>query len=417
MSITLAPADLEDRFIPVFGRAAFETDSPRGTSSRAGQFLAMGTYAFGTEPQAADVRDDADDLGVPFVASATDEHAIWRDQDRLDDLTRYALQDHGASDPRDWQPGAPTRPDDEVALWQEVEYTHSVPPLLALLNYSLGAEHELERVAAAASLRRFSDARLAVANAVVTDALTSADEHVAEVARASIGAEGEGAINLTPSMTDQPSMERGPAPDEEVSIAIHGTWAQVTADPWYAPGRPLHRHIRTTSTENLYNEISFFTWSGEYSQEARDAGATKLPQWREIHAVGPFDTVFTHSHGGNVALSAAAHGERVRMLVLMHVPALPRSDEEWSAIRGQVGRVVVMRTRLDHVVLADGLRNGSTQRFDQAKLPHTPVVLHWANKDAWFSHNFFTELDNWTKYDLSGVIIREHQYAARLVVA
>lgn len=416
MSTTLAPADVEDRFIPVFGRAAFETDSPRGTSSRAGQFLAMGTYAFGTEPQAADVRDDADDLGVPFVTPATNDHALWREQGRLDDLTRFALQDHGASDARDWTPRSPTRTDDELALWQEVEYTHSVPPLLALLNYSLGAEHELERVAAAAALSGFSGGGLAAANDVLTGALSSPDEHVAEVARASIGVQGDGATTLTPSMTREPSAERGPAAEDEVSVAIHGTWAQVTADPWYAPGRPLHRHILTTSTSNLYDEISFFTWSGEYSQEARDAGAAKLPQWREIQAVGPFDTVFSHSHGGNVALSAAANGERVRMLVLMHVPALPRSDEEWSAIRGQVARVVVMRTRLDHVVLADGLRNGSTQRFDQAKLPHTPVVLHWANKDAWFSHSFFTELDNWTKYDLSGVIIREHQYAARLVV-
>ncbi|MEV1131193.1 hypothetical protein [Agromyces sp. NPDC049794] len=118
-----------------------------------------------------------------------------------------------------------------------------------------------------------------------------------------------------------------------------------------------------------------------------------------------------------MALTAAANGERIRLLVTMHTPVLPRPDEQWAAIRAHVARVLVMRTRLDHVVLADGLATGSTQRFDHAKLPHKPVVLHWANKDAWFSHSFFTKLDGWTKYDLAGTIMRERVYAGQFAVA
>ena len=138
---------------------------------------------------------------------------------------------------------------------------------------------------------------------------------------------------------------------------------------------------------------------------------------RTVTVDRPLDTVFAHSHGGNVALTAAANGERIRMLVTLHTPALPRPDEQWAAIRARIGRVLVMRTRLDHVVLADGLVTGSTQRFDQAKLPHKPVVLHWANKDAWFSHSFFTKLDSWRKYDLAGAVIRERVYAGQLSIA
>ncbi|MFB6610347.1 hypothetical protein ACFCVO_08510 [Agromyces sp. NPDC056379] len=406
----------DERFAPVFGAAAFESDSPGAVSSRAGHFLSMGTAAFGSREQTADVRDDAETLGVPFVVPATEGDLLWSDQSNLDRLTRFALQDHGASDARDWQGGAPPRADDELALWHNVELTHSVPSLLALLNHARGSEHELVRVAAATALRAFSSGALDAADEVLAGATTSADEHVAAIANTALRrSDGGGSEPVQPTR----SPTSGGAPTAfaaaEVSLAIHGTWAQVTADPWYAPGEPLHNHIRDVSTPNLYDESDYYTWSGEYSQFARDVGSAELPIWRNALALPPFDTVFAHSHGGNVALTAAANGERIRMLVLMHTPALPRPDEQWEAIRAHVGRTVVMRTRLDHVVLADGLVNGSSQRFDQNRLPHHPVVLHWANPDAWFSHSFFTELGSWLKYDLAGTVIRQHRYAEQLV--
>ena len=417
MSNAQTPSAAEDRFSPVLGREAFETESPAATSSRAGQLLAMGTYAFGDAQQVLDVRDDAESLGAPFVAPTSDEHSLWRQQQNLDELTRLALQDHGASDPRDWTPGAPTRRDDELALWNEIALTHAATALLALLNYSLGSVHELQRVAAASALTGHSGGELGRANAILIDALQSTDDHVAQVAAACLGVDRE-QMALGDTGYDAPPVDRM-AEDEargEVSTALNGTWAQVSADPWYAPGQPLHSHIQSTSTNNLFGGDTYFTWSGEYSQEARDLGALKLTTWRSIHSFTLFDTVFAHSHGGNVALTAAANGELIRLLVLMHTPALPRLDDQWAAIRSRVARVMVLRTRLDHVVLADGFRNGSKQRFDQSKLPHEPFVLHWAKKDAWFSHSFFTELDTWKKYKIASAVIREHAYVGDLAV-
>ncbi|MRX44782.1 hypothetical protein [Agromyces kandeliae] len=405
------PPGPDDRFTPVFGQDAYETDTLGAESSRAAQSLAMSTEAFGTPSQVADIRDDAEALGVPYVEPAGEELAIWRDQERLDDLTRFALRDHGVSGPEGWYLGAPTRKEEEIALWRNVEFTHAPTALLALLNYTLGSEAEVERVAAAAGLRAFGGEGLVGASGVLTQSLESEDDHVAMMARAVLGEEG-------PTATGGPTSAAGgaapPATGAEVSLAIHGTWAQVAKDSWYVPGSPLHSHLLDACTPNLYDEVTYFTWSGVFSQEARDAGASELRVWHDALALPPFDTVFTHSHGGNVALTASGNGEVVRMFVLMHTPVLPRSDDEWGRIRDHVGRAVVMRTRLDHVVLADGLVNGSTQRFDQAKLPHKPVELHWANPDAWFSHTFFTKLENWQKYDLAGAVIREHVYAAQL---
>ncbi|MGH3705978.1 MAG: hypothetical protein ACRDT9_15190, partial [Agromyces sp.] len=172
----------DERFAPVFGAAAFESDPPGAVSSRAGHFLSMGTAAFGSREQTADVRDDAEALGVPFVVPATEGDLLWSDQSNLDRLTRFALQDHGASDARDWQGGAPPRADDELALWHDVELTRSVPSLLALLNHARGSEHELERVAAAAALRAFSSGALEAADEVLVAATASADGHVAAIA-------------------------------------------------------------------------------------------------------------------------------------------------------------------------------------------------------------------------------------------
>lgn len=416
MSDAQTPIGPEDRFLPVFGQQAFETDSPSATSSRAGQFLAMGTYSFGDEQQAVDVRDDAENLGVPFVEPTSDDHSLWQEQRYLDDLTRFALQDHGVSDPRDWIPGAPTRPDDELALWQNVASTHAATSLLALLNYSLGSVYELQRVAAASALTAYSGGRLDRANAILIEAVGSTDDHVSQVAAATLGVDRDRTALRDTDFGAPPERMMEAEPRAEVSVAIHGTWAQVSSDPWYAPGQPLHDHIRSTSTKNLYHDTTCFTWSGEYSQEARDLGASKLITWRSLHNLTSFDTVFAHSHGGNVALTSAADGELIRLLVLMHTPALPRLDEQWAAIRSRVARVMVMRTRLDHVVLADGFKNGSKQRFDQSKLPHEPFVLHWAQKDAWFSHSFFTELDTWTKYKIADAVIREHAYVGNLAV-
>lgn len=115
--------------------------------------------------------------------------------------------------------------------------------------------------------------------------------------------------------------------------------------------------------------------------------------------------------GGNVALSAIAMGERVRLLVLLHTPILSRPSAEWASIRSNVGRVLVMRSRADLVMLADGLRTGSALHPAQSQLAHREVLPHWRDGDAWFSHNLFVSHDNWTKYALAGEVRFEHGIA------
>jgi pimeloyl-ACP methyl ester carboxylesterase len=175
----------------------------------------------------------------------------------------------------------------------------------------------------------------------------------------------------------------------------------------------MHGHIRDHASPNLYDDPGYFFWSGVYSDDDREQAAQDLITWRSV--VSPsndeLDIVFAHSHGGNVALSAAAAGQRMRMLVLMHTPAIARGDDEWARIRRSVKSVIVMRTRADLVVAADSLRSGEgRQKFDVRKLPHFPVVRSWKHPDAWFSHSFYVSRENWERFDLANIVATRHRW-------
>lgn len=386
---------------PVRGFAAFESDGRGAVASRAAQLMCMA--AFASEMDVADLQDDAALLEVPQVPVAPSPEP-FSDEVVLDRLSESALS---ARVPGIWSSTSAEPPSAEVKqmLWDDVERMESVLPLSVLLNVCLRSEHPLERVAAAAALHRLSEGTLARATDTLLATTDDADPLVRAIANVMLGT-GQ-ATGDEPGATTTGQTAGG----EPVSLTVHGTWGMVGTDPWYRPGAPLHDHIRDEVSANLFDAPGYYLWTGGFSQADRDNAARDLTVWRTRQGFTEFDSVYAHSHGGNVALSAAANGERIRMLVLMHTPAIPRPDHEWAAIRRNIGRVVVMRTRLDLVVLADRLRTDSRQRFDVRNLPHFHVELHWANGDGWFSHTFFVEKPTWVQYHLAEIVRSQHVLA------
>jgi len=361
--------------------------------------MGMSLFAFGSDEQIADLHGDAAELEVPQVRQADPAIAELADEGSLEHLLYDMLEAHWDGFPRHLDLDESERLEGSAALWREVDRSHDPRTLLALLALGARSPEDLEAAGAAAGLDRFAEGRLESAQVLLDRLTESADPLASAIARVVLNRAAPGLDEASPGSS--PGSTAGPT---TVSAAVHGTWGMVGDDPWYRPGAELHRHIRSEVSPNLYDERGYYVWTGGFSQRDRDQGASDLSLWREVNQFTSFDDIYAHSHGGNVALSAAAAGERIRMLVLMHTPALPRSREEWERIADHIGRVVVLRTRMDLVVLADGVRNGSRQRFDARTLPHFEVALHWAKGDGWFSHGLFVSRPKWEQYHIAEIV-------------
>jgi hypothetical protein len=369
---------------PIPGIEAFTSVSASGGASRAAQ--ALGMAAIVSRPDAsADLQDDADELGVPQLAAQPELLELYSQPGRLDDITELEIRHYG---------------DSQAELWDGVNRDRSVTTLLALLNVMQNDVSDVAAVAATVSLGALVGT---VAQGTAFRGLTSHDELARGVAFAAF---------------EPPPQSPRPAPDvltreRQLSTTINGTWGLVDDSAWYQPGSAMHDRLRMPLTPNLYEKSDYFGWSGEYSDHARWDAARDLLTWRDARSQSQaLDTVYAHSHGGTVALNAAVLGQKIRLLVLLHTPAVPRATHQWAAIRGNIRRVVAMRTRMDLVVLADILKSNSRQKFDAAHLPHSPVVRHWRERDAWFSHGFYVNRANWERLNLLNIVERESSYAA-----
>lgn len=145
-------------------------------------------------------------------------------------------------------------------------------------------------------------------------------------------------------------------PVEILSSAVHGTYSHYSRGPM-APGSAFYNHLRADIARDLFPCFAHhFRWEGRYDVRAQRGGAEELHRWTHDHArTGNLNVVFAHSHGGNVALNAAASGLHIRRLVLLSTPAQHRPMDEWSEIHRNVDRIISYRTHLDKVILADQL--------------------------------------------------------------
>lgn len=172
------------------------------------------------------------------------------------------------------------------------------------------------------------------------------------------------------------------------STIIHGTWA-ASGTWWQPPSGDFWKYLHDQVDASLYGASDRFGWTGGYSDAARALAGTALHQWVQDHQLEGLD-LYTHSHGGSVAMLASQAGTRIGKLVLLSCPVhWPKYSPDFALTQ----KAISVRVHLDLVILAD--RGG--QRFSDPRITEHVLPL-------WFDHFATHDPANWQKYDIPGML-------------
>jgi hypothetical protein len=273
------------------------------------------------------------------------------------------------------------------AMSQVADRLAEVPdPLLAssLCEAGLESPDLLVRVAAASAYADMVPLdQQARAVQILVEGTYSEDSLVRNVAATALSRVLPGHPRLMEMIQPMVSPEGG-EPSHTATI-IHGTWARQ--NDWWQPGFSgnFHEYLKTNVDPSLYSASDRFDWSGSYSDAARALGALDLMSWVTSHGLDGLD-LFTHSHGGSVAMLANKAGLNIGRLVLLSCPNhIPKYEPDFT----RVGKVVSIRVRMDLVILAD--RGG--QRFNHPKIQENVLPI-------WFKHSVSHEPKTWIDHNL-----------------
>ncbi len=286
-------------------------------------------------------------------------------------------------------PAAPPTPGDLRAAARNLPQTAAAfydqansQTAAALLEAGLRHPDQLVRVAAAASYFDVTtEARRAIGE--LESGLSSRDLLTRDVAAYALAHIDPKNSKLTKLLQAQrrPSSRK----PSHTSTIIHGTWAADS--PWWQPVPPgdFWHYIHDNVDAGLYGASDRFQWTGGYSDLARSQGGDKLFNWVKGHQLDGLD-LFTHSHGGSVAMLANHEGAQVGRMVLLSCPVhWPQYTPDFT----RVGRVISVRVHLDLVILAD--RGG--QHFDDARIEEHVIGV-------WFDHFATHKPEVWDKYNI-----------------
>lgn len=204
-----------------------------------------------------------------------------------------------------------------------------------------------------------------------------------------------------------------------LSIGVHGTFSRYGTSR-VAPNQPFYSYLSSQFSPELFqDERTCFRWSGRYARADRSKAARDLPLWLDsIGDAEELDTVYAHSHGGNVALSALAQGLRIKFLVLLSVPPIERSSEEWATIDRHVGYAMSLRSRLDWVVLADLVARRAARAIGvpgverSSGLDFPPEAdIHTTAPFGWFSHSTWLDQHVWQTSTIEAEVRNKHALA------
>ena len=171
-------------------------------------------------------------------------------------------------------------------------------------------------------------------------------------------------------------------------MIVHGTWARASSW-WQPPSGDFWKYLHDTVDGTLYGAADRFEWSGGYSDVARALAGSDLQAWVQQHRLAGLD-LFTHSHGGSVAMLASHAGTAVGGLVLLSCPVhWPKYTPDFS----RVSKVVSVRVHLDLVILADG----GGQRFYDTRV-HENVL------PVWFDHFATHDPATWEQHDVKSML-------------
>lgn len=235
-----------------------------------------------------------------------------------------------------------------------------------LMEACLRHPYEIVRVAAAIGYHDWSSERARL-ETILRDGTRSADLLVRQLAATGLAQVNPNDARLNDF--EQRSGRVAGASGGHTAMLIHGTFALGAL--WWQPGGDSHSYLLKELRPDLYSNPDRFAWSGGYSVGARALAADDLIRWVNNHNEQGLD-LFTHSHGGSVAMLSTNHGLQLGELVLLSCPVhLAEYQPNFSCVR----KVVSIRVRLDLVILAD--RGG--QRFKDPRIEENVLPL-------WFDH-------------------------------
>lgn len=100
---------------------------------------------------------------------------------------------------------------------------------------------------------------------------------------------------------------------------VHGTWAQFAT--WPSAGSSIGRALERELGPHLY--IRTFRWTGRNRAIARQAAVEEFIAAVKSNDISDKNFIISHSHGGNIALAAAAaHPELIDGVVTLNTPFL-----------------------------------------------------------------------------------------------
>lgn len=262
---------------------------------------------------------------------------------------------------------------------------YETPSLVAAAEITeacLSHRDELTRVAAAAAHFEISASPDAVE--ILAQGTKSREELVRAVAATALARIAPADPRLA-RLTKQRKSRREGSPTQ-TSLLVHGTFARSYA--WWQPGGNFHSHLSGIRSD-LYSAADRFEWSGGYSDAAWALGASDLASWISARGHQGLD-LFTHSHGGSIAMLASQAGLSVGKLVLLSCPAHPH---KYLPDFNRVSQVVSIRVHLDLVILVDG----GGQRFQHPDIRENVLPL-------WFDHSATHRPSVWNKYDVPAML-------------
>lgn len=283
-------------------------------------------------------------------------------------------------------------PEDPTAVQAELAEQLDARPTDALaaaqlLQASLSHPDELVRVSAAVSYLEVAlPEQQAPLIQILVQGTYSEDELTRDVAATGLARVVPGHPRLRELIRPLPFAADGEP--SHTSLMVHGTWARN--NDWWKPGGDFHTYIKKKVDSSLYSAGDFYFWSGDWSDFARADGALRLINWVSLHGLDGLD-LFTHSHGGNVAMLANKRSLRIGRLVMMSCPV--HKGKYWPDF-SRLGKAVAIGTRMDLVILADG----GGQRFDDPRIQEITLPI-------WFTgHSATHDPGTWDKHGLPGKI-------------
>ncbi|NUK71107.1 HEAT repeat domain-containing protein [Streptomyces lunaelactis] len=379
---------------PASGSDVFEDDSPASHWCRAAQIVGIGVQLSGHSEVLEEWEEDRQVLQVPRVEPLAS--AVTGDD--VESVCRIIEIPNAIS-----RGGFASQEEERVSslqLWREVKSNDrdiAQQAAATLICMSLLSSSEIVRIAAAANL------------AWIPNPYTP--EVVEELARGcrskapSVRYLAADALHkLRPNHQalqvlvdkEQQGREVNPLPEYETlphtSTIVHGTWAQRGA--WWYPGSEFFEFLKTNVSSDLFHNIDkLYSWEGRWKRGSRTKASRELLTWARGNEIDYLDTVFAHSHGVNVALTAALLPDdalETKLLVAMHPARVRRSEQEWNLIFKNIGGVLAVRSRFDLVVLMDRAVRMFPPDSDKVYRFTIPV---------WFSHSPATKKQAWEASD------------------